>query len=235
MDYCRIYKSLIDRANDRIIVGYKESHHIVPKCLGGLDVEENLVYLTAEEHYVAHLLLVKIYPDNKSLIYAAKMMTVSGKNLIRNNKLYGWLKKKFSKSISDSQTGSGNSQFGRYWICNSKTGEVLRINSIDEIPIGWNRGKVRNTVCEICKEDTGTKQRRFCVEHRPTYTGRKSTMSKGSVGAIKLSEYCKRRSKEDHPQYGKRWINNKIEQRMVDSSELEFYFELGWSKGKLVN
>ena len=34
-------------------------HHIVPKHMGGKDTKENIVYLTAEEHALAHLELYK--------------------------------------------------------------------------------------------------------------------------------------------------------------------------------
>lgn len=42
--------------------GYYENHHIVPRCLGGTDVEWNLVLLTAREHYLCHWLLTKMVP-----------------------------------------------------------------------------------------------------------------------------------------------------------------------------
>jgi hypothetical protein len=70
---------------------YTEIHHIVPRCIGGDDNPENLAVLTPEEHFVAHLLLMKMHPDNAKLVYAAFMMTVGNQ---RNNKLYGWLKRK---------------------------------------------------------------------------------------------------------------------------------------------
>lgn len=38
---------------------YYELHHILPKCCGGEDIAENLVLLTAKEHYICHLLLPK--------------------------------------------------------------------------------------------------------------------------------------------------------------------------------
>lgn len=41
--------------------GYCENHHIVPKSLGGKNTKENMILLTAREHYVAHLLLTKMY------------------------------------------------------------------------------------------------------------------------------------------------------------------------------
>ena len=39
---------------------YYEKHHILPKCLGGNNDKENLVLLTAKEHYVCHKLLTYI-------------------------------------------------------------------------------------------------------------------------------------------------------------------------------
>lgn len=49
---------------------YYEFHHILPRCIGGLDDEENLIPLTAREHFLAHYLLMKIYPDNYKLGFA---------------------------------------------------------------------------------------------------------------------------------------------------------------------
>ena len=96
MNYQKHYDTLINRAKNRLLEGYSERHHIIPRCMGGTNRKDNLVALTAEEHYVAHQLLVKMYPDNDKLIYAAKIMTISGSDNIRNNKLYDWLKVKFS-------------------------------------------------------------------------------------------------------------------------------------------
>jgi hypothetical protein len=90
MDYHRIYSQLIERARNRQIDGYLERHHVVPKCIDGTDDSENLVDLTPEEHYVAHQLLVKIYPKNHDLVFAASMMASTRPG----NKLYGWLKRK---------------------------------------------------------------------------------------------------------------------------------------------
>ncbi len=49
---------------------YYERHHIVPKCLGGTNDDENLIDLFAREHFVAHKLLAKENPNNSHLIYA---------------------------------------------------------------------------------------------------------------------------------------------------------------------
>jgi hypothetical protein len=64
--------------------------------MGGSDDAKNIVRLTAEEHYVAHQLLVKIYPKNLALVNAAFAMTKHTSNRRMNNKLFGWLKKRAS-------------------------------------------------------------------------------------------------------------------------------------------
>jgi hypothetical protein len=100
MNYKNIYDSLIERGQTREPLNqYVEKHHIKPKCMGGSNNPENLVELTPEEHYVAHQLLIKIYPNNYKLIMAAIMMCHGieegiGKKDRSNNKLYGWLRKK---------------------------------------------------------------------------------------------------------------------------------------------
>jgi hypothetical protein len=77
----------------RDLNNYSEKHHIVPKCLGGSNRKENIVRLTPEEHYVAHQLLVRMYPGHAGLVFAVKMMTISNNRVIRNNKMFGWIKK----------------------------------------------------------------------------------------------------------------------------------------------
>ena len=62
--------------------GYCEKHHIIPKCLGGDNCESNLVKLTAREHYLAHLLLIRVYPNASKLFYSIMLMAgLNGKKL----------------------------------------------------------------------------------------------------------------------------------------------------------
>ena len=102
MDYKKIYEQLITKGSNRKCEKdtYYEKHHIIPKCLGGTDADINLVNLTAEEHFVAHQLLAKIYPDNNKLMSAlSKMCSSSSKNK-RTNKWYGWIRKRYALSVS---------------------------------------------------------------------------------------------------------------------------------------
>ena len=89
----------MERASNRVLSGYIERHHIQPRCLGGLDDTSNIALLTPEEHYLAHQLLCKIYPTHKGLIASAMFLTSNSVNRKSSNKLYGWLKRRFSERM----------------------------------------------------------------------------------------------------------------------------------------
>ena len=102
MNYKKHYDLLIERGKNRMIEGYVEKHHIIPRCMGGGDERENLVQLTPEEHYVAHQLLMRIYPSVTGLAYATQMMTIHHTESRTTNKLFGWIRKKCALSMSES-------------------------------------------------------------------------------------------------------------------------------------
>ena len=66
MNWNEIYDKLIKSRQNRILDKdiYTETHHIIPRCMSGNDDKNNLIELTAREHYIAHLILYKIYPNN---------------------------------------------------------------------------------------------------------------------------------------------------------------------------
>ena len=61
MNYQCIYSNLIEFRKANVPDGYSERHHITPKSLGGNNSIENIVSLTAREHYFCHKLLARIY------------------------------------------------------------------------------------------------------------------------------------------------------------------------------
>lgn len=102
--YTTWYFSIISNAKSRNITEYTEQHHIVPVSLGGKNNKDNLVRLTAREHYICHLLLVKMTQGihKKSMSYALWMMTnASAKHQLRytaKSKLYEFARKNFVES-----------------------------------------------------------------------------------------------------------------------------------------
>jgi hypothetical protein len=143
MDYQKIYNSLIEKGKNRKLDCYVETHHIIPRCMNGSDDTDNLVDLTPEEHYLAHQLLVKIYPDNYSLVKAAQMMIPNRPS----NKMYGWLRRRFSEVQSISQSGEGNSQYGKIWITNGI--ETKKVRNKTDIPEGWVIGRTIKKIKQI--------------------------------------------------------------------------------------
>jgi hypothetical protein len=112
------YNSIIENAKNRVVDGYVEKHHILPKSLGGEDNKENLVALTAREHFICHWLLVKMYTGEarSKMIYALNGMKRNGHCTKRyetkiTSRVYENLKKEFS--IVHSATMKGRDSWNK--------------------------------------------------------------------------------------------------------------------------
>lgn len=58
--YTKTYFRIVASARARLVEGYAERHHIIPKSLGGTNDQNNLVRLSAKEHFICHLLLLRM-------------------------------------------------------------------------------------------------------------------------------------------------------------------------------
>jgi len=106
------YQNITDRARSRILEGYVERHHVVPRSLGGSDDPGNLVSLTAREHFVCHWLLTKIYTGEArhKMINAMYIMRAEGPYQKRyeskiTSRVYNTLREEYSKYISNLNKG----------------------------------------------------------------------------------------------------------------------------------
>ena len=157
MDYKAIYYKIIEKAkketeNGNRHVGYYERHHIQPKSLGGTNKKENLVKLTAREHFICHWLLVKMFDkgtiERNKMLCALWRMNHNGSKSQKchyiNSRAYEALRVEFAKTISEitskNQQGNKNSQFGTKWYTNRNTGESKKFK---EKPIEnfWIEGR----------------------------------------------------------------------------------------------
>lgn len=99
--YTKIYNKIVARGKARkIIEGFGEKHHIIPESFfinrqrngpagwlpGNPDANENLVYLTLREHYICHVLLVKMTDGlaRKKSAYALNVFTSAFKSKKHN-------------------------------------------------------------------------------------------------------------------------------------------------------
>lgn len=121
--YYTIYFNIVNAAKYRKNVNcYTEKHHIIPKSLGGKNNKENLVLLTAREHYVAHRLLIKMYSGEEKI----KMQHAFWKLNTRyeNEKIISINSRTFEKSRKSQAEIMKNKMSGR--IVSEKTKEAAR-------------------------------------------------------------------------------------------------------------
>lgn len=112
--YLNRYYKLIDYYSKINFDGYTETHHILPKSMGGTDDKTNLIVLSARLHFIAHYLLWKSY-QNQSMTAAFILMKASNKVQKRyyNSKLYEKAKKEYSKIQSIRMSGENNTFYGK--------------------------------------------------------------------------------------------------------------------------
>jgi hypothetical protein len=139
--------------------------------MGGSDESSNLVDLTPEEHFLCHILLVKIYPLHTGLIYAVYAMTRGHKGKRTKRKIYGWLRRKYSAQRKLDSTGTSNTQFGTMWINKLGSLENKKIVSGAAIPDGWVKGRKLSFekttgICVKCNSITPTKKSKLCDVHK---------------------------------------------------------------------
>lgn len=178
MNYQRIYNQIIDRAKTRKLEGYKEKHHIIPKCMGGGNEKENLVELTAREHFICHWLLSRIYPENAKIIYAFWAMC-NQKNAkqkqrhISSSRAYQEAKKVFSELHSKTRRGYNHSTTAREKMSIAGKGKPKSVIHRENIKkyaqkrTGEHKEKIRQGKTGIpCKETTKQKIRESLYKTR---------------------------------------------------------------------
>lgn len=147
MNYQKIYNEIIQKAksrglNKKFIEGYFEKHHIIPKCLGGSNDTNNLVLLTAKEHFICHHLLWRENKNNLKLFWAFKAMafwksahTNKRDNLMLTSKQYEELRKKHNINVSIRMKGRSVSSETKQRIRESLLGTKLSDETKQKISI----------------------------------------------------------------------------------------------------
>ena len=110
--YTNWYNSLINKVKNRNITGYTENHHIIPSSLGGTNDKDNLVRLTAREHFICHLLLTKmtIGNDKHKMCFAFHMLS-NAKNIgegryIPSSRMYALSRKLYKEALDNYWTNT---------------------------------------------------------------------------------------------------------------------------------
>lgn len=178
--YHKWYFNIINKAKSRLKPDcYCENHHILPKSMGGGDDKNNMVYLTAREHFICHYLLCKMTKEKSqawySMINAFSMMKAdNNRGRYFNSRLYDLAKRHISETMISFQSGEKNSQYGKIWMTlNSVEIKIYSYQIEDYINQGWTNSrkakeakikKQYDLICEICKAPfiSYYKSTRFC-------------------------------------------------------------------------
>jgi len=124
VNYLAILNAIIYDPRNHLNDGYVEEHHIVPRSLGGTDDPENLINLSARQHFIVHWLLHKIYQGTvheKKMTGAFMFMVYLGKS-----KLCSSSYKHVKEAFSEAQRGKKMSENSR-----QKMRETFKRNQIE--------------------------------------------------------------------------------------------------------
>lgn len=182
MNYKKHYDMLIERSRNRILKGYVEKHHIIPRCLNGSDDASNIAFLTPEEHFLAHQLLVKIYPNSPPLVNAAIIMTTHHTTVRANNKLFGWLRRRASESRKQWLQENGHPK--------GFLGKHHKDEDLDRITVGLKQSAKEKRIKIFAYELDGTFYKEYtsiisCAEELKTNPSNVKYTAEGRFG------YCK--------------------------------------------
>ncbi len=249
MNYRKIYENIIERAK---IVNvskkegiYYEKHHIRPKSIGGTDKDENIVILTAREHFIAHWVLCRLYPKNDKLLCAWNRMTSGNYNNGEryNSHAYEYARNLFVKYLK------------RTCLVIDKEGNIIRVNKTDPLigtefikwiqPIEFGRIYIHNEKINkrVKKEqleeylNNGWKLGDLPKRKHDFVTGFKTinnTHEIKKVPKIELQKYLNEGWKLGAIKSSTKnttWINNGIENKMVVDDILNSYMKKGWVRG----
>ena len=235
MNYQKIYDRLIQKRLDNLITKeqcYCETHHILPRCLGGSDDKSNLVNLTAREHFVAHKLLSHIaiikYGNTSiqyiQLFYARFLMSVK---LCINSREFDILRREQGRLNKIRFSGKNNPMYGSHrigklnpcygyrWMYNEAKNKYVYVKP-DKIQFYLDNGfifKCKTPYIPNEKQKEQNRLKHLGKKHSIETKQKFSIMAKGKI----------------------RIINLKLDQeKSIDKSELYMYMlEDGWCFGRL--
>lgn len=252
VDYQGIYSRLVEKRRNSPLPEdeYCEIHHIVPRSEGGSDEQSNLVELTAREHYVAHLLLARIYNDVKMWCAVwmmsndkrrpitshqyesarknrSRLMSRHMKHLAKEGRIDKWKYSQLGKSLSENAKKNLSVKMK-----GNKNG--IGVHNISEEGrrkiSAANKGKKRSA--EFCKRiSLSAKGRTPPNKGQPMSQEQKEKLRQANLGKKQSPETIRKRVEKlkGHPSFngGMKWWNNGVDEVM--SRECPE----GWVAGRL--
>ena len=175
------YQRFMDTLKGQSVDGYCEVHHIVPRSLGGSDDADNLIRLTARQHFVAHWMLARALGGSASRAFF--MMSNFGKYGKVNSTTYDIARQEYAEQVSQQLKGKPSqcpfSEETKQKMREAKLGRSLREETkqklriamlgqkrgpefsakVSEAKRGKSNGRLGHMVAEETKKRIGDAQR----------------------------------------------------------------------------
>jgi hypothetical protein len=233
MNYHKLYNSIIQNRKQNPIEGYTETHHIIPRSLGGTNDKENLVDLTAREHFICHLLLTKMYKEGsiewiKMCKAFMNMFRCGNHERYSPSKWYEYCRLQVSKANSINQSGTGNSQYGKCWIINPITEEKKSIKKEllqEYLNNGWKKGRSLLTENKQPYDQTGKYIRLSKEQKEKNKLQRKQLLEKKRQSQGKTYQVTNKLTQE------KRFVTEQ-ELKQLDVNWISLYYKVDKEKVK---
>ena len=195
MNYQKIYNNIIEKAKNRSLQNvYTELHHILPVSMGGSNNKDNLVRLTAKEHFVSHHLLWKIY-KNREMTKAFMLMNSVKRDGIKfkvTANTYQILKEETSSRQSEFMLGKLSPSKGKKWSDESKaklSASMMGHTRSKGKPSSFKGKNHTDKTKKILSEKQKGKKNHLGVKHTEET---KQQLSKNRLGKSKIpwTVYC---------------------------------------------
>ena len=238
--YSKLYYKITSNAKQRITEGYTELHHIIPQSMGGSNDKENLVDLTAREHFICHWLLIKMTEgkDRSKMLYALNGMKAENKYQQRyHTKITARVYEKYriEHAHNHSETMKGKPAWNK--------GRILEGVELEE-----HRERTRNRKIDPVKQAIGQQKRVAKMIGQKRTDETKKLMSLASKGKPKgpMSEEQKQarsitmtgqKKTKSHATnvanavLGNISINKDNTEKKVKKDTLQSYLDDGWQLG----
>lgn len=227
MNYQKIYQQLIFKRkvlapltkDSKTNPGAIETQHIIPLACNGLDTPDNKVNLTTREHFIAHLLLQRIYKGTEfeaSMTCACWRMATSK----RQRKFFKITSRLFEKLRMQVAIAASKRFKGKKKSISTRLKMKQPKSTIHKLHIGLaNKGKKRSI--ENCIKNGINHKGRICVNN-------------GIIQKMVFPDqipdgFVKGNIKKSLANKTKIWVNNGKDEKLVD----RLYIPNGFTIGRL--
>lgn len=206
--FSKCYFSITSRAKSRTLdpLVKTEKHHILPKSLGGTDDNSNLAVLTLREHFICHMLLVRMTKgkERTKMVYALWKMCHSTKEKLNEFKLNSRTYQSVKSLMATSRTAEDFTPEWRDKISKSRKGKS-----------SWNKGIPRT------------------VEEREKMSATRKARASDPTWNVRPPCSPEKAQKIKEANLGKRWVYkiSPLQRKYVSESEFNILCSEGWLPG----